>query len=49
MDRKPPIDGYNPGNNYGGPGSTNYTTGSIAFGVYDNIGRSYYMGLRMSF
>ncbi len=48
IDKKPPINGYNPG--AGGPGTTGYAPGSIASGaVYDTLGRSFYAGMRMSF
>jgi len=53
LDVNPPISNKHPGYNATtgetGPGSTNYSEGSIASGVYDSLGRSYYLGLRLSF
>ncbi|MET0279878.1 MAG: TonB-dependent receptor [Steroidobacteraceae bacterium] len=44
--KEPPIDGFNP---TGGPGSSTYSPGSILAGAYDVVGRSYYLGLKLSF
>jgi len=51
LDVKPPINGKNPGNPAvpdarGYP--TGYSAGSIASGVYDVLGRSYFLGARLS-
>ena len=46
LDKDPPLSGKNPG--VGGPGTTNYSEGSIASGVYDQLGRSYFVGLKWS-
>jgi outer membrane receptor protein involved in Fe transport len=52
MDKNPPISNKNPGNPSvlnarGFP--TGYSEGSIASGVYDVLGRSYFAGFRLSF
>lgn len=48
LDKEPPINGFNPG--AGGPGTTGYARGMIAQGsVYDVLGRSYYLGVKMTF
>ena len=47
LDKAPPISDYNPGE--GGPGTTGYNPGTVAGGAYDTLGRSYYLGLKMSF
>lgn len=47
FNKEPPISDYNPGE--GGPGTDGYSAGTIATGVYDTLGRSYYLGVKMSF
>jgi iron complex outermembrane recepter protein len=47
LDKAPPIADFNPG--VGGPGTEDYSPGTVAGGAYDTLGRSYYLGVRMSF
>jgi len=46
LNRKPPLFGEDPG--AGGPGTARYSAGSIATGVYDQLGRSYFAGFKWS-
>lgn len=51
LDVNPPLQNQNPGNpsNLNAQGfPTGYSEGTIATGVYDRLGRSYFMGLRWS-
>jgi outer membrane receptor protein involved in Fe transport len=47
LDQAPPISDYNPGD--GGPGTDGYSPGTVAGGAYDTLGRSYYLGVKLSF
>jgi len=53
LDTNPPITnrhpGYTPATGATGPGSTSYSEGNLASGVYDALGRSYFVGVRLSF
>lgn len=52
LDKNPPVSNKNPGdpNNLNARGYPNgYSEGGIASGVYDVLGRSYFLGARMSF
>lgn len=47
LNKEPPIADFNPGD--GGPGTDGYNPGTIATGPYDTLGRSYYLGIKISF